>query len=113
MASNAVFNLNAPRSGQFAGVVLVQDSNRLPAGTTYKSSNSSITGAPGTTLNGLVYFPNSSIAFHGNPSPTGPKCLLLVVNWLNINANSSLDAGGCANAGLAILPTVSTVAVAE
>ena len=113
MASNAIFNINAPSSGQFAGLVMVQDSNGLPSGTTYTSSGSSITGGSGATLNGLVYFPNSSLTFHGNPSATGPICLLLVVNTLNVDANSSLDTAGCASAGLSNLPTVSTVALAE
>jgi len=36
-----------------------------------------------------------------------------VVNTLNVNATSSLDSAGCASAGLANLPTVSTVALAE
>jgi hypothetical protein len=111
--TNALFNLNAPEEGQFAGIVMAQDANGLPPGTTYLSSNSSITGAAGATLNGLVYFPNSSLTFHANPSASGPKCLLLVINWLNIDQNSSLDSTGCAMAGLANLPAVSTVALAE
>jgi len=111
--TDGIVNLNAPGSGPFAGLVMVQDANGLPPGTTYRSTHSRITGGFGATLNGLVYFPNSSMIFHGNPSATGPKCLLLVVNWLNVDANSSLDSSGCAGAGLATLPTVSTVALAE
>jgi hypothetical protein len=113
MATNAVFNLSAPSSGRFPGVVIVQDANDLPPGTTYTSNHSSVTGAPGATLNGLVYFPNSSVTFHGHPSATAPKCLLLVVNWVNVDANTSLDTGGCASIGLTKVPTVSTVALAE
>lgn len=113
MAADSLLNLNAPNSGPFSGMVMIQDANGLPPGTTYTANHSSVTGALGATLNGLVYFPNSSLTFHGNPSATDPKCLLLVVNWLNIDANSSLDTGGCANAGLANIPTVSTVALAE
>jgi hypothetical protein len=113
MAADAVFNLNAPSSGTFAGIVLVQDANGLPPGTTYTSSYNNITGAPGATLNGLVYLPNSSLTFHGKPSATGPTCLLLVVGRLNIDANSSLDSRGCENAGLTDLPIVRTVALAE
>ena len=111
--TDGIVNLNAPGSGPFAGLVMVQDANGLPPGTTYQSTHSRITGGFGATLNGLVYFPNSSMIFHGNPSATGPKCLLLVVNWLKVDANSSLDSSGCASAGLATLPTVSTVALAE
>jgi hypothetical protein len=107
--SNATFDLNAPGSGRFAGVVMVQDANGLP----YTRSYNTITGESGSTLNGLVYFPKTSITFHGNPSTTGPKCLLLVVSSLNVDASSSLGIRGCASAGLSNLPTVYTVALAE
>jgi Putative Flp pilus-assembly TadE/G-like len=113
MAVGAVFNLNAPSSGAFAGIVLIQDANGLLPGTSYTSGYNSITGAPGATLNGLVYLPNSSLTFHGKPSATGPTCLLLVVGRLTIDANSSLDSSGCENAGLTDLPIVRTVALAE
>ena len=113
MAAGAVFNLNAPSSGAFAGIVLIQDANGLPPGTTYTTSDNNITGAPGATLNGLVYLPSSSLTFDGKPSATGPICLLLVVGRLNIDANSSLESSGCENAGLTDLPIVRTVALAE
>jgi hypothetical protein len=112
VAPNAILNLNAPRSGQFAGLVIVQDSNALPPGTAYTSNHSMIGGQVGASLNGLVYFPHSSLTFHGNPSTVGPKCLLLVSSSVNIDASSSLDTAGCAAAGLANLPMVSKVALA-
>jgi hypothetical protein len=110
---DAVLNLNAPRSGQFAGLVIVQDSNNLPHGTTYTSTHSTIGGNPSSSLNGLVYFPNSSLTFHGSPGSVGPKCLLLVGSTVNIDATSNLDTAGCAAAGLAKLPAISKVALAE
>jgi len=113
VASNATLTLNAPGSGRFAGLAIIQDSNGLPPGTTYISSLSTIGGTPGATLNGLVYFPNSSMTFHGAPSATGPECLLLVVRTLNIDAASRLETNGCASAGLGNLPSIRTVAVAE
>jgi hypothetical protein len=113
VGADATINLNAPQSGAFPGLVIVQDSNDLPRGTTLTSSPSTIGGASGTTLNGLVYFPRSSISFHGNPSVTGPACLLLVVNAVEVDASSTLSTAGCGSAGLANLPTVSTVALAE
>jgi hypothetical protein len=108
-----MLTLNAPSSGRFAGLMIIQDSNGLPPGTTYTSSHSTIGGMPAATLNGLVYFPNSSVRFHGAPSAAGPQCLLLVVGTLNIDATSRLEAGGCASAGLGSLPVILTVAVAE
>jgi hypothetical protein len=53
------------------------------------------------------------MTFHGSPSTTGAKCLLLVVNTLDVDATSALDAGGCGQAGLTVLPAVHTVALAE
>jgi hypothetical protein len=113
VASSAMLTLNAPHSGPFAGLAIIQDSNGLPPGTTYTSSHSTIGGAPGATLNGLVYFPNSSLTFHGAPSGTGPQCLLLVVKTVAIDAVSRLEAGGCTGAGLGNLPAIASVAVAE
>ena len=113
VAPSAMLTLNAPHSGPFAGLAIIQDSNGLPSGTAYTSSHNTIGGAPGATLNGLVYFPNSSLTFHGAPSATGPQCLLLVLKTLAIDAASRLEAGGCAGAGLGNLPMIGTVAVAE
>jgi hypothetical protein len=113
VASNATLTLNAPHSGRLAGLAIIQDSNRLLPGTTYTSSQNTIGGTPGAILNGLVYFPNSSMTFHGAPSATGPQCLLFVVKTLDIDAASRLEAGGCAGAGLGNLPAIDTVAVAE
>ena len=113
VASNATLTLNAPNSGPFAGLAIIQDSNGLPPSTTYTSSQSTIGGTPGAILNGLVYFPNSLMTFHGAPSATGPQCLLLVVKTLDIDAASRLEVGGCSGAGLDNLPVIDTVAVAE
>jgi Flp pilus assembly protein TadG len=113
VASSANLTLNAPHSGPLAGLAIIQDSNGLPPGTTYTSGHSTIGGGPGTTLNGLVYFPNSSLTFHGEPSAAGPQCLVLVVSTVDIDAASRLEAGGCVGAGLGSLPVIATVAVAE
>lgn len=113
IASSATINLNAPGAGRFAGLVMIQDANGLPGGTGYTSSHSTLTGSPAAIINGLVYFPNSSMTFRGNPSPTGPRCLLLVVGAAVVAGSSSLESAGCASVGLASLPKVYTVALAE
>lgn len=109
VTSSANLTRSAPHSGPFAGVTTIQDSNDLPPQTSY----STIGGAPGTTLNGLVYFPNSSLTFHGEPSAAGPQWLVVVVKTVNIDAASRLEAGGCVSAGLGNLPVIDTVAVAD
>jgi len=103
MAADATVDLNAPSSGVFAGLLIVQVSN----------ANSSIGGRSGSALNGLLYLPNSSLRFHGSPSNSGPRCLLLVVGRVDVNGPSSLESAGCGSAGIANLPTIATVALAE
>ena len=113
VGSGALINLNAPSSGSFPGLLVIQDSNAVPAGTTYTSNQSVIDGAAASTLSGLLYLPNSSMTFHGYPTPAGPQCLAVVVNALAVDATSALAVGGCGQAGVALLPLVRTVALAE
>ena len=61
-------------------------------------------------LNGLLYFPSTSVGFDGNQSTT---CSLLISKQLVIDGDSNFDISGCTNAGLTRLPMVYTVAVAE
>ena len=106
--SGAPFTLNAPSSGPFAGLVMVQDVGDVPP-----NEGSQISEGPGATLNGLIYFPKSLMTFHGNPSATGPKCLILVINWLNVDADTTLDSSGCSNIGLSNLPRLHNATLAE
>ena len=106
--SGASFTLNAPSSGPFAGLVIVQDVDDI-----LPSQGSQISAGSGATLNGLVYFPKSTMTFHGNPSTTGPRCLILVIYWLNVDADTILNSSGCANIGLTNLPTLHNATLAE
>jgi Flp pilus assembly protein TadG len=107
MQSNpTINNLNAPGSGTYAGLLMVQDT---VTGATYTTS-AKFDGTPGQTLNGLVYLPNSNMSFQGNPSVTN-SCLLIISKTLTLDGASSLATGGCANT--LPLPTVKTVALAS
>jgi hypothetical protein len=105
LGAGANLNLNAPSSGAFAGLVIIQDSNGLPSGTTYTTSPDTVSGQgnPTETLNGLVYFPNAAMDFYGTPSG-GNNCLVLVVNTVNFHGNPTLSSTGCSSSGLT-LPT--------
>jgi hypothetical protein len=105
LGSNANLNLNAPSTGTFKGLAIIQDSNGLPSGTTYLHSPNTVSGQgnPTETLNGLVYFPNAAMDFYGTPSG-GNNCLVLVVNTLNLHGNPTLNSTGCSSSGLT-LPT--------
>jgi Flp pilus assembly protein TadG len=101
-----VDNLNAPTSGTYAGLLMVQDT---VAGATYTTS-AQFDGNVGQTLNGLVYMPHSSLNFQGDPSVTN-SCLLVVAQVLNLDGNSSLATGGCPNTFP--LPEIKKVALAS
>ena len=108
LASNANLTLNAPNSGTFAGDVVIQDSNGLPAGTTIHTiSNAQANAAE--TLTGLVYFPKTAITFQGGPDSTGPQCLVLVANTIGFQGNPRFATSGCSSVGLTNLAVPKTV----
>jgi len=117
--SNAVVdNLNAPGSGTFQNLLLIQDSNSLPSGTTFASTSgctgscSTFQGTPGQALNGVMYFPNTQLNFQGNPSTTNP-CLILVANTLTLAGNAGFASSGCPNSGPGATHQVYTIALLE
>jgi hypothetical protein len=113
VGSKGNLNLSAPSSGTFAGLVLIQDSNGLPPGTTVTTGSSSKANAT-ITLNGLVYFPDDDkMSFQGGPATGAASCLVLVVKKVTLQGNPSFEDSGCTNAGLTTLPTVKTVTLAE
>jgi hypothetical protein len=115
IASNADLDLNAPDSGPFAGMVLIQDSNglasyniSLPNPDTFSAS------ANGTeTLTGLVYFPDAAVTFQGTPAASGPQCLVLVANTVALQGNPTFATSGCSSLGLNNLPIVRSVTLVE
>ena len=110
--SNANLNLNAPSTGTFAGMVLIQDSNGLPSKTTIDSPGNAQANAT-EALNGLVYFPESALTFQGGPDTGAATCLVLLVNTVTLQGTPNFNDSGCANAGLTNLPAVKTVTLAE
>jgi hypothetical protein len=103
LGSQASLNLNAPSTGTFAGLAIIQDSNGLPSGTIYTSSPDAVKAQAGAmeTLNGLVYFPNATMDFYGTPSG-GNTCLVLVASTLNFAGNPTLSSTGCSSSGLTL-----------
>jgi hypothetical protein len=107
-------NLNAPGSGTDQNLLLIQDSNGLPTGTTPPSSSGSTfqgTEVNGT-LNGLIYFPDQPLSFQGNPSATA-SCLIVVAGSLTLAGNSSMAASGCPTSGPGTVQQLQTVALVE
>jgi len=102
LGAQADLTLNAPSSQTAtgfnnSGMVLIQDSNGLPAGTTINTS-STAQGNAAETLSGLVYFPKSALSFQGTPVASGPQCLVVVANTLSLQGNPGLGTTGCQGA---------------
>jgi len=111
IASGAAVTLQAPNSGSFSGMLFIQDlASAIGAGVTYTSGGSSLQGGPTMNLTGLLYFPGTSVQFQGNPST---PCTVLISYRTVIQGNSNFTMAACSSAGLIILPTVNTVALAE
>jgi hypothetical protein len=111
--SLANLTLNAPTSvtNPFNNLVLIQDSNGLPAGTTMPPQPSTVWANATETLNGLIYFPDSELHWQGGPS-TG-SCQLIVANKLTLHGNPTVNVSGCPTTGPGAKKTVSTVALVE
>lgn len=102
--SGAKVTLRAPNSGTRSGLLLIQDRLLTP------SADSVLQGGGNMALTGLLYLPNSTVDFSGNPNAT---CTVLIAKQVAIDGNSSFNTSGCKMAGLSRLPTVQTVALAE
>jgi hypothetical protein len=107
----ATVTLQASNSAPFSGLLFIQDStSAIGPGVTYTPGGSSFQGGANMSLTGLLYFPNTNVAFAGNPST---RCAVLISYQAVIQGNSHFTTAGCSSAGLTTLPTVNTVALAE
>jgi Flp pilus assembly protein TadG len=102
--SGTTVTLQAPDSGRFAGLLFVQDALATSSGSSALEAGANI------HVTGLLYFPNTTVSFRGNPSAT---CTVLIANRVVIVGNSNLTTSRCRRAGLTKLPRVRTVALAE
>jgi hypothetical protein len=110
--SLANINLNAPSSGTFAGMVIIQDSNGLPTGTTINSPGNAQANAT-EQLSGLVYFPKTTVTFQGTPTSGGPQCLVLIADKIALQGNPGFATDGCSSEGLNNLPFPKTITLVD
>lgn len=108
ISSGASVTLQAPNAGTFSGILFVQDPMAVPGGSTTPDNRFEAGGS--MKLTGLLYFPKTTLAFEGNP---GAACTLTVADQVVIYGASGFSATGCTSAGLAVLPTVVTAALAK
>jgi hypothetical protein len=77
-------NLSAPTSGSLNGILFFQDR------TVNNPHTDSILGGSSTTLEGTLYFPNSTLKYAGNFAGADASTLL-IANQVNFIGNSSLQ----------------------
>jgi len=80
---NVVLNLSAPTSGTLSGILFYQD-RTIPAG----SAGSIINGNSGSTIDGALYFPTTTLTYNGNSSTNGYS-IIVADKWI-ANGNSNL-----------------------
>jgi Flp pilus assembly protein TadG len=116
LRSLANLNLVAPSTGPFAGMVLIQDGNGVPAGDTINSDpGTPANGNAQESLSGLVYFPASTLSFHGTPTGNvgAANCMVVVANKIQLQGNPMMAVGGCGSLGLNTLPFPKTVTLVD
>jgi Flp pilus assembly protein TadG len=84
-SGNSTVNLSAPTSGPLTGILFFQDRSIPSSG-----AASTFTGNSSSTFDGAIYFPTTSVSFHGNSSANGYS--IVVANQLSLSGNSSLGA---------------------
>jgi len=80
---NATVNFSAPTSGGLSGVLFFQDRS-IPA----NSAGSVLNGNVGSTIDGALYFPTTTLTYNGNSSSSGYS-IIVADKWI-ANGNSSI-----------------------
>ena len=95
--SNASVTLNAPTTGTYSGYLIIQDPGATPGTRSCKKADNSFQGGANMNLTGLLYFPNTTVVYQGNPSSS---CSFLIAQTIILNGNSNFSTSGCPSAGL-------------
>jgi len=107
--SNSSVTLNAPTTGTYKGYLIIQDPGATTGTSSCKKADNSFQGGANMNLTGLLYFPNTTVVYQGNPSSA---CSVLVAKTITLNGTSNFSTSGCTGAGLDA-PTVKTVVLGE
>jgi len=92
---NAVFNLSAPTSGTYSGILFFSDR-------TQSNANQQINGTSSSMLTGALYFPTQSLSINGDY--TGANgCMQVVADTISYSGNSNLS-GNCSAYGMDTVP---------
>jgi Flp pilus assembly protein TadG len=93
MSGGATINLSAATTandtnGAIPGIVLAGNS----------TASSSFGGNTGSTISGVVYYPNGPLSFYGTPQAGSTGCLEVIASSISLGGNSSL-ASNCGGYG--------------
>jgi len=83
LTGNTTVNFSAPTSGPLAGMLFFQD--RSIPGT---AAGSTITGNTGSTYDGALYFPTTTLGYNGNSSSSGYT--FVIADKITVSGNSTL-----------------------
>lgn len=113
--NGTIDSLNAPATGPFTGLLIAQDAAGPfdnPGGNCkVVAPCSNFQGNTGATFDGIVYFPDTSLNFLGNPTIGSNSCLLLVAYRVEVDGSASFNDAGCP--AINGVPKVTTVALSE
>jgi hypothetical protein len=89
--------LQAPASEgvQYSGMLVYQDPRATQSGT------NALVGGSSMVLRGTLYFPKQSVEFSGRTSSGAGPCLRIVAQTITFTGISTIDDGGCGDAGVA------------
>jgi hypothetical protein len=107
--SSSSVTLNAPTTGTYKGYLIIQDPGATSGTSGCKKGDNSLQGGGSMNLTGLLYLPNTTVVYQGNPSSA---CSVLVAKTITLNGISNFSTSGCTSAGLDA-PTVKTVVLGE
>ena len=83
MTGNMTANFSAPTSGALTGILFFQD-RATPLGT----AGATVSGNAGSTYDGALYFPTTTLSYGGNSSVNGYS--FVVADKLTVSGNSTL-----------------------
>ncbi|WP_245451091.1 TadE/TadG family type IV pilus assembly protein [Borborobacter arsenicus] len=80
--ANQVINLSPPETGPYAGITIYQARGN--------TSDLTLNGGSGTSLNGFIYAPDARITYTGNSDTGSDGCIRIVGNTVAMTGNSSV-----------------------
>lgn len=99
--------LEAPTSGDYAGIAIYSDPATQPSGTTVK-----LNGGSATSIEGVIYFPDQHVEFGGN-TDLASACSMLIADTVDMKGNADFAITDCESVFGLTVPTLSSVFVVE